>query len=94
MEDDSGTSGHHGSGSTTQPIDFESLKRVNPYGAEYWSARDLAPLLGYTQWRRFEGAIKRAMTAAEQVGAQLSHATSSLAQVDNARSSATADHGG
>jgi len=27
--------------------DFESIKQVNPYGAEYWSARDLAPLLGY-----------------------------------------------
>jgi DNA-damage-inducible protein D len=48
--------------------DFESIKKINPYGAEYWSARDLAPLLGYSKWERFEGAIKRAMTACEQVG--------------------------
>jgi DNA-damage-inducible protein D len=35
---------------------FESLKQSNEFGAEYWSARDLQPLLGYSQWRRFEQA--------------------------------------
>jgi len=48
--------------------DFDSIKQTNVYGEEYWSARDLAPLLGYTQWRRFEDAIQRAMTACEQSG--------------------------
>jgi len=38
---------------------FEALKQLNEHGAEYWSARDLQPLLGYTQWRRFEQAIER-----------------------------------
>jgi DNA-damage-inducible protein D len=51
-----------------QSPNFESIKQTSPYGAEYWSARDLAPLLGYTKWERFEGAIKRAMTACEQIG--------------------------
>ncbi len=51
-----------------QSPDFESIKQISPYGAEYWSARDLAPLLGYTKWERFEGAIKRAMTSFEQIG--------------------------
>jgi DNA-damage-inducible protein D len=51
-----------------QSPDFESIKQISPYQAEYWSARDLAPLLGYTKWERFEGAIKRAMTACEQIG--------------------------
>jgi hypothetical protein len=32
---------------------FEELSNINEYGAEYWSARELQPLLGYTQWRRF-----------------------------------------
>lgn len=27
---------------------FESLKRTNQRGAEFWSVRDLQPLLGYT----------------------------------------------
>ncbi|MEW6615959.1 MAG: BRO family protein [Thermodesulfobacteriota bacterium] len=42
---------------------FEDLKKINDYGAEYWSAREIQPLLGYTQWRRFEDAIKRAITS-------------------------------
>ena len=47
---------------------FEELKLANEHGAEYWSARDLQPLLGYTQWRRFEQAIERAMTSCETSG--------------------------
>lgn len=52
---------------------FEDLKQSNEFGAEYWSARDLQPLLGYSQWRRFEEAIKRAMTSCEQSGNQPRH---------------------
>lgn len=47
---------------------FERLKKTNDHGAEYWSARDLQSLLGYGQWRRFEDAIKRAVTSCEQSG--------------------------
>ncbi|MDX9972042.1 MAG: DNA damage-inducible protein D [FCB group bacterium] len=47
---------------------FEELKRVNEHGAEYWSARDLQPLLGYSQWRRFEEAVQRAITSCQQSG--------------------------
>jgi DNA-damage-inducible protein D len=47
---------------------FEELKQVNQYGAEYWNARDLQPLLGYTQWRRFEDAVNRAKTSCRQSG--------------------------
>lgn len=47
---------------------FEDLKKVNEYGAEYWSAREIQPLLGYTQWRRFEDAINRALTSCKQSG--------------------------
>ncbi len=52
----------------TTPMGFEDLRRTNEFGAEYWSARDLQPLLGYSQWRRFEDAIRRAMTSCEQSG--------------------------
>jgi hypothetical protein len=52
---------------------FEALKRVNEHGAEYWSARDLQPLLGYSQWRRFEDAIGRAMTSCERSGNKPGH---------------------
>ena len=30
-------------------------------GIEYWSARELQPCLGYSQWRYFENAIKKAI---------------------------------
>ncbi|HEY3346606.1 MAG TPA: DNA damage-inducible protein D [Nitrospirota bacterium] len=45
---------------------FEGLKRINEHGAEYWSARDLQPLLGYGQWRRFDDAIRRAILSCKQ----------------------------
>ena len=47
---------------------FEGLKQVNPHGAEYWSARDLQPLLGYSQWRRFQQAIERAVSSCQASG--------------------------
>jgi hypothetical protein len=49
-------------------ISFERMKKLNDHGAEYWSARELQPLLGYSQWRRFEEAIKRAMISCGQSG--------------------------
>jgi|SRR5579859_3669542 len=52
----------------TAPPDFESIKHTNPYGAEYWSARELAPLLGYQSWQKFAGAVGRASTACASVG--------------------------
>ena len=56
----------------TQPT-FEELKRLNDHDAEYWSARDLQPSLGYSQWRRFEDAIERAKTSCEQSGNKAGH---------------------
>ena len=48
-----------------QSPDFESIKQISPYGAEYWSAQDLAPLLGYNKWQNFEVAVQRARVACE-----------------------------
>ena len=49
-------------------VSFEGIKKINDHGAEFWSARDLQPLLGYSQWRRFEDAINRAMVSCQQSG--------------------------
>lgn len=49
--------------------DFDSIKQTNVYGVEYWSARDLMPLLGYNRsWQNFETALQKAMTACEETG--------------------------
>ena len=44
--------------------DFESIKHQNILGQEYWSARELMPLLGYVYWQSFEQVIQKAMLAA------------------------------
>src|SRR3989344_1372507 len=41
---------------------FESIKQTSGV-LEFWSARDLMPLLGYTEWRKFIGVIERAKEA-------------------------------
>ena len=40
---------------------FEDIKHIDEEGNEYWSARELMPLLEYTLWQRFSGAIKKAI---------------------------------
>lgn len=37
-------------------------------GIEFWLARELQELLGYTQWRRFEDVIEKAKIACEKAG--------------------------
>lgn len=52
---------------------FENLKKLNQHGAEYWTARDLQPLLGYRQWRSFEKAILKAITSCKESGNDPGH---------------------
>lgn len=53
----------------SQTPNFDSIKQVNPYGEEYWSARDLMPLLGYGKnWRNFTTAIEKAMISCTENG--------------------------
>jgi DNA-damage-inducible protein D len=47
---------------------FERIRQTAEDGSEYWSARDLAPVLDYTQWRNFEQAIERAIRACRNSG--------------------------
>lgn len=49
---------------------FEELRLINQHGVEYWSARDLQPLLGYSQWRRFEQSLNRAIHSCNASGNQ------------------------
>lgn len=48
--------------------DFDSIRQTNVYGVEYWSARDLMPLLGYDYWQNFQHVIKKAMKSATENG--------------------------
>ncbi|WP_314796863.1 DNA damage-inducible protein D [uncultured Selenomonas sp.] len=54
-----------------QPVNealFENIKHINEYGQEYWSARELMPVLQYAQWRRFNETIERAQEACVSSG--------------------------
>jgi DNA-damage-inducible protein D len=44
---------------------FETIRKVNENGSEYWSARDLYKLLGYSTWQKFHYAIEQAKIACE-----------------------------
>jgi len=51
---------------------FESIRHINERGQEFWYARELAKVLGYADWRNFEGSIFRAMETCRNSGADLS----------------------
>ena len=44
---------------------FENIKHFDEYGNDYWSARELMPLLEYSKWENFHKVIKKAMIACE-----------------------------
>lgn len=48
---------------------FDAIKNTDPVnGREFWSARDLMPMLGYDKWQNFTAALDRAKLAAEVQG--------------------------
>lgn len=48
---------------------FDAIKNTNPEtGTEFWSARDLMPLMGYPRWNEFKVPLERAMKSAEVQG--------------------------
>lgn len=51
---------------------FDSIKHTDDAGREFWLARELQQILGYTQWRNFENAIDRAKTACINSGIDVS----------------------
>jgi hypothetical protein len=42
---------------------FERIRRKNAVGAEYWSSRDFATVLSYSDYRNFEQVIGKARLA-------------------------------
>lgn len=42
---------------------FEDIKHIDENGVEYWLARELQPVLEYSQWRRFSETVERAKEA-------------------------------
>jgi len=51
-----------------QHATFESIRQQDGNGDEFWSARALAPLLEYRDWRNFAQVVDKARQACEQSG--------------------------
>jgi DNA-damage-inducible protein D len=51
---------------------FEAHAQQTEGGIEYWLARDIQHLLGYTEWRNFTAVITKAKTACEVTGHAIS----------------------
>ena len=52
---------------------FDAIRHEDEQLGEYWSARELYKILGYTEWRNFHNVvIKRAMKACEENGRAIS----------------------
>lgn len=50
---------------------FESIA-IEYEGVECWSARELAPVMGYVQWRNFQSIIEKAKQSANNAGEKIS----------------------
>ena len=51
---------------------FEGHVQQTDSGVEFWLARDLQHLLGYTEWRNFTAVVSKAKTACEVSGQAVS----------------------
>lgn len=47
---------------------FENVKKINEQGMEYWSARQLSRILGYSEYRHFLPVIVKAKEACQNSG--------------------------
>ena len=45
------------------PPDFDAIRHFDENGREYWLARELYPLLGYSRWQRFIPVVTKAQEA-------------------------------
>ena len=47
---------------------FESIRKVNDHGRDFWSARELGKILGYLEYRNFLPVIAKAKEACQNSG--------------------------
>ena len=60
---------------------FEDIKYIREDGSEYWSARELADVLDYSQWRNFQKVIDRAMIACDNSGHEVTYDFADLSKI-------------
>ncbi|MCQ4150250.1 phage antirepressor KilAC domain-containing protein [Rhodococcus qingshengii] len=71
---------------------FDANREVRPDGSEFWDARKLQPLMGYSRWEDFQTAIERAKLAAENSGLSVEENFRRVAKVSGKRGPAQANY--
>jgi DNA-damage-inducible protein D len=51
---------------------FDSIRKVDENGNEYWSARELYKMLGYSRWEKFQQSLEEAKIACENSNQRVS----------------------
>lgn len=54
-------------------LTFDDILHISEDGMEFWYARELQTVLGYTQWRRFNETIERAKLSCKNSGFPISN---------------------
>ena len=75
-----------------QPRSFDDIKQVDSDGNEFWSARDLMPLMGYSVWRNFMVPLERAMQAAKNQGMDVKNNFAGSRKVSGTRGPSQEDY--
>ena len=57
-----------------QPMqsDFERIRKETADGKEYWSARELSNVMGYSTWQKFNRVLNKALQVAQSRGMNIS----------------------
>ena len=57
-----------------QPMqsDFEQIKKTDADGKNYWSARELSNVMGYSTWQKFDRVLNKALQVAQSRGMNIS----------------------
>lgn len=71
---------------------FDRIRHVDPDGSEWWSARDLMPLMGYTKWQALEVPLNRAMKSAEAQGVNVENNFTGSRKVSGGRGPSQFDY--
>ena len=60
---------------------FDVIRLVRPDGSEYWTARGMQPLMGYSRWQSMAVPLNRAMSTARNQGLDVDREFSQVNQV-------------
>ena len=59
--------------SHNQPSPFESIRHTDDQGDEFWTGREMMPLLGYTSWQNFNTVVIKAQKACKNTGNEVTN---------------------